>query len=242
MWPLVSYSNDTRLARLYGLVRALLVTIVTMTIVTSILTLFVWVVLHDISGLSSDDLGSITAIIESVSAMVGALFVVFELQQSAQGEERSRMIEQQQFLFEYNKAFIEDPNMAMVESLLERYDQGELSDDELITGENRQAFVNYLVYLEGLAPLVLDGIMDLTVIDDLMAYRFYLAVNNPVVQKDQLFVWPGYYLGCFKLYQRWTEYRHERGLEILRESTSALDAWRQYPSWLELAGKAMDHD
>ena len=79
MWPLVSYSNDTRLARLYGLVRALLVTIVTMTIVTSILTLFVWVVLHDISGLSSDDLGSITAIIESVSAMVGALFVVFDL-------------------------------------------------------------------------------------------------------------------------------------------------------------------
>ncbi len=70
-------------------------------------------------------------------------------------------------------------------------------------------FINYLVYLEGLATLVLNDMMKLDHIDDLMAFRFFLAVNNPELQKAQLAVFPQFYRGCFKLYRKWTEYYEE---------------------------------
>lgn len=182
----------------------------------------------------------VAALLDPAVAAVGLCLVIVQLRQDNQGEERGRVIEQQRFLLEYNKVFIENDKMAQVEADLERYDAGILRDDELITDENRQSFVNYLVYLEGFAPLVLDGIMEFEMLDNLMAYRFYLAVNNPVVQRDQLFKWPGYYLGCFRLYRKWTDYRHARGLEVLREETSALDSWEDYGKWLQIAEGASE--
>lgn len=218
-----------------SLLRVFLRAFLIVSTVTAALSLAVWVVLRNILSLNSEDAGTATAIIESVSAIVGALLVVYQLRADSEGEAHGRMVEQQRFLFEYNKAFIENPDMARVESSLEAYDRGEVDACDLITVDNRQSFVNYLVYLEGLAPLVLEDIMEFGVIDDLMAYRFYLAVNNPVVQREELFVWPEYYLGCYELYRAWTDYRKELGLEVLHEDRSPLDAWSLYPQWLSIA-------
>lgn len=229
---LTKLRRDERVKSFRVIMRSFLIVFV----VTSVLTAFIWVVLNDVLHLPSDDLGAVSAIIESVSAIVGALLVVVQLREDAKGEEHSRMIEQQQFLFDYNKAFIENPDMASVEAALESYDRGEIEDSELITNENRQRFVNYLVYLEGLAPLVLENILNLDIIDDLMAYRFYLAVNNPVVQREELYVWPDYYLGCYKLYKKWTGYRKTHGYEILHEGRSPFDAWPLFDIW---HGKAL---
>ena len=84
--------------------------------------------------------------------------------------------------------------------------------------------------------------MEFKTIDNLMAYRFYVAINNPVVQRDQLFGWPGYYLGCIRLYRYWTDYRKKRGLEILREETSALDSWPEYEKWFKIGEAAACED
>ena len=74
--------------------------------------------------------------------------------------------------------------------------------------------INYLVYLEALAALVDRQVIHLNVIDDLFSYRFFLAVNNPVVQQDELFPYSDFYQGIFKLSKKWTENHLKKGIPI----------------------------
>ena len=69
----------------------------------------------------------------------------------------------------------------------------------------RQDLVNYLVHLEGVAALVNEGVLHLDVITDLMAYRYFIAVNNPVVQQKELLPYRDYYQGIFRLYDNWSK-------------------------------------
>ncbi len=175
-----------------------------------------------------DDLPSVIAeMISGVLAAVAAALVMYELRWNSQERVRQNDIEEASFILQYNQAFIQDPNMNEVENLLEKnayYDY----PSPIITDENRQKVVNYLVYLEGVAPAVLKGIMKLEHIDDLMAYRFFLAVNNPEVQQKELEPFANYYRGCFKLYDIWTSFRKANHLEIPLKKTSLdrLDVYR----------------
>ena len=43
----------------------------------------------------------------------------------------------------------------------------------------------------------------ISAVNDLMAYRFFIAVNNPVAQELELKPFKDYYKGIFKLYPVW---------------------------------------
>ena len=60
-----------------------------------------------------------------------------------------------------------------------------------------------------------------------MAYRFFLALNNPCLQQEQIFEFPDYYRGCIKLYKLWKKYRDKNGLPVLLEDFS-LDLWDDF--------------
>ena len=65
--------------------------------------------------------------------------------------------------------------------------------------------MNYLVHLEGVATMVNTGILRLNTINDLMAYRFFIAVNNPIVQELELHKYKEYYKGIYDLYPLWAK-------------------------------------
>lgn len=158
-------------------------------------------------------IGVASNMLEGVIAAAAAGLVIHELRQNERQDKRENDIKEATFLLQYNQAFIQDPNMNLVESLLEK--QSVYGHTEpIIDDDNRQKFINYLVYLEGLAPLILNDIMRLEHIDDLMSYRFFLAVNNQELQQDQLNSFPQFYRGCFKLYRKWTSYYAMNGMEI----------------------------
>lgn len=69
----------------------------------------------------------------------------------------------------------------------------------------RQNLVNYLVHLEGIATLVNNGVLRLDAINDLMAYRYFIAVNNPVVQKLELDPYKEYYNGLVSINTEWSK-------------------------------------
>ena len=77
-----------------------------------------------------------------------------------------------------------------------------------------QKLINYLVHMEGLAAIVQTGVLHLDVIDDLFAYRFFIAVNNPVIQRNELLPYANFYQGCFRLSKLWTEKWREEKREI----------------------------
>ena len=174
-------------------------------------------VLRVVAGYSLDEAGLITSMLEGIVASIAAALVIFELRKNKLLEEEQTKIDEARFILEYNQAFIKDENMTFVEARLEKQMEGDAPF--VIEDAHRQKFINYLVYLEGLAPLILNKVLRLDHIDNLMAYRFFLAVNNPALQEDQLFRYPEYYLGCFKLYAEWKAYRAAEGLDILQSDT-----------------------
>ncbi len=204
---------------------------VIISVITRALLMFDITIVHFSEGQSL----LIAGIIEGVVAALSAGLLVYQLKSGESVQESKKDIEEAGFILKYNQAFIQDSNMAFVEQTLEqemlRIENNETPSETFITDENRQIFINYLVYLEGLAPLVFRNILKLNHIDDLMAYRFFLAMNTPALQNDQLKKFPDYYKGCFKLYDKWKRYRKDNNLPIINEKYS-IDLWEEYEKYI----------
>lgn len=157
--------------------------------------------------LEIDHAGLVVSIAEGVVAAIAAGLVLYQLRDSKMIENQQYNTEEAQFILEYNRSFIENKDMGDIEHYLEF----RLTDDEF--GEikdlhgNRQKLVNYLVYLEGLASCIHGGILEFEKIDDLFAYRFFLAMNHPEVQAMELMPYATYYRGSFQLYEKWIDFR-----------------------------------
>lgn len=127
----------------------------------------------------------------------------------------NKLLNEAQFIMELNEQFLSDSNLSDVEWELEkyfnRYRKNELTKEEeeefekkfALENRERQHLVNYLVHLEGIAALVNNGVIHLDAIDDLMSYRYFVAVNNPIVQRLELLEYPEYYKGCIGIYDAW---------------------------------------
>ena len=153
-----------------------------------------------------------TNIVATILAIVAAVAFWMEFRSNEQ-------INEAQLVMELNNQFITNEQMSNVEWALEKYYHAyleakrngtdvsalKLDLDLEITDRTRQDLVNYLVYLEGIATLVNEGVLHLKVITELMAYRYFIAVNNPIVQEKELLPYQDYYQGCFKLYEKWSK-------------------------------------
>ncbi len=173
--------------------------------------------LRGVVGMEAEEASLVTSMLEGIVASIAIAQVLQQLKRDESIEQEQTDIIEARFILEYNQAFIQDENMTQVEELLERQMEG--ATEKVIDSSHRQKCINYLVYLEGLAPLIMRDVLKLEHIDDLMAYRFFLAANSPAMQEDQLFQYPEYYLGCFRLYRRWKEYRLSEGKDILQGDT-----------------------
>lgn len=128
-------------------------------------------------------------------------------------------INEAQLIMELNDQFISNPQFNKVELELEKYyvqyrearrmgtsvEEIPFGIDLDVFDEDRQSVINYLVHLEGVAALVNEGVLHLNVITDLMAYRYFIAVNNPIVQEKELLPYQEYYRGCFRIYEKWSQ-------------------------------------
>ncbi len=92
------------------------------------------------------------------------------------------------------------------------------------TSTDCQKLINYLVYLESLAAIVLNEVVHLDVITDLFVYRFFLAVNNPVVQECELLPYADFYQGVLRLSEVWTKQLRAQGREIPMEQFAVTKA------------------
>lgn len=134
----------------------------------------------------------------------------------------NKLLNEAQFIMELNGQFISNAKLSDVEWELEkyynRYCKNEMTEEYeeefekmfALEKRERQHLVNYLVHLEGIATLVNNGVIHLYAIDDLMSYRYFVAVNNPIVQKMELLEFPDYYKGCIGIYDAWVD-------ELLRQ-------------------------
>ena len=138
----------------------------------------------------------------------------------------SKVLNEAQFIADLNKQFLGDGNLSDVEWELEKYYNRyrsntlteefcrEFEEQFSIENRRRQYLVNYLVHLEGIAALVNSGVLHLSTLSDLMSYRYFVAVNNPIVQKLELLEYPDYYKGCHAIYAHWVAELQEQKTAI----------------------------
>lgn len=150
---------------------------------------------------------------------------------------RSQRLNESSFIMNINNQFIGNKDMCHIEHVLELYynqycaikgDSKDPMDPDIAkeisldlnlsrSSEDCQKLINYLVYLEALAALIDQRILHLNVVDDLLSYRFFLAVNNPVVQDWELIPYNNYYNGIFKLAELWTKQHKKNNIGIPME-------------------------
>ena len=82
-------------------------------------------------------------------------------------------------------------------------------DSDGAISEKYQKIINYLVYLESFVPLLQRKQIGYEEIDDLFGYRYFIAVNNPILQQNELLKYPKYYKGCINAYDAWKSFRED---------------------------------
>jgi len=168
--------------------------------------------------------------------LIGAVLVIITLRED-------KKVKQAEFIMNYNFHFISSKPLVEMERKLENCYQiyndytkrqekySEIQNEmvkeidlkrvtenkERVTSEY-QELINYLVYLESLAPLILTKQIDLKDIDDTFGYRYFIAMNNPVVQEYELLQEADYYCGCIKVYETWYKFRKKNGKSIPMEA------------------------
>lgn len=134
----------------------------------------------------------------SLLTLLGVLFAVKQLSDT-------KKLNESQLVMDLNNEFISNPNMLEIERQLEMYfiGKGNLNNLKIFwasSTKGRQNLISYLVYFEGLSVSVQRKIISMESMDDLFAYRFFLAFHNPFVQQNELLDYIHYYRGCFVLY------------------------------------------
>lgn len=154
---------------------------------------------------------------------------------------RTERLNQSTYIMNLNNQFVNNSDMTLVEHVLELYyneyvlktknDNSNTTDVSSIKlrlnlslkSEDRQKLINYLVYLEALAAIVERNVLHIDVIDNLFSYRFFIAVNNPIVQEMELIPYEQYYKGIFSLSREWTtRYKEKNFLYRCKNSIFAI--------------------
>ncbi|MFK5883654.1 MAG: hypothetical protein QM489_04860 [Candidatus Izemoplasma sp.] len=154
----------------------------------------------------------LSTVFVTLGTIIGGIAIWIQLK-------RDKDLKEAEFLIMYNNTFLEIESFTRVEQVLESYLNGK-SKKKDIEDLERQELINYLVYLEALATLIIKGVLNFKAIDNLFSYRFFLAVNNKVVQDLELVPDAEYYKGVYILHKKWTKYKLANNLKILALKTS----------------------
>jgi len=152
----------------------------------------------------------ITSAVTISTAILGAFGIYMQFR-------KDKRLNQTKFMVTFSFNFFDKADLRMILHKLEDYRQGK---KDCFSAKDTDAVVSYLVWCEALASLINKKIFDFYMIDDLFAYRFFLIVNNPWIQENELFKYQEYYKGIFLAYKTWAKFKIKKGMPILQEENS----------------------
>lgn len=139
-----------------------------------------------------------------IAATIAVVSLIYEIN-------KSKKLNEAEFLIHLNSLFITNPDYKTVYNLLSEYDmeiesdyQNEISNCDIS---------NYLTLFETLYILLRRKVVDMKLLDDLFAYRFFLAVHNPYMQRKKLAISPKNFKNIFRLERIWLNYRRKNDIK-----------------------------
>ena len=155
------------------------------------------------------------SIITILTAIVGAFGIWLELN-------KEQEINQASFILSINSDFYAlGGKGTMYAADLEKILDEDFSGVKKLklTEEHQAMVIQYLVWVKTLSSLINRRMIKISAIDDLFSYKFFVAINNPEIQKMELIPYKTAYRGIFKAHKIWKKYRVKHGLEIYNEKT-----------------------
>ena len=162
--------------------------------------------------LDSDMATRIVNIITITTGVIGILALFFEFR-------RNKKINTATFLEDYSKSFF-NCDYDLVECFSELEKCAENKKYKLDYDKYAPKIAVYLQWVEAIASLVERRTINLYTIDNALSYRFFIIVNNPVVQQKELLPNAQFYRGTFYLYDKWYKFEQKRKLEMPLDNTA----------------------
>lgn len=150
-------------------------------------------------------------LIENFGVVVSLIIAIYQLSDSKE-------IARATFIVELNKTFVENEKFTSLYDKLQACIDKKCELNHEIEDEypcklevSKSDVSNYLTFFESIYILYKKGVIPLEIIDDLFAYRFFLAVHSRIVQEQKLINQPENFINIFKLERKWLDYRVEIG-------------------------------
>lgn len=146
---------------------------------------------------------------QSAVTVLGIVVIIYQMK-------RGNDTNEFKFFIQLTKDLINDPGrMKIFEQLQDQY--GKSGKGKPM---NSTEIMRYLTFFESVYIALRNRIVSMEVIDETLAYYFFLAVHNEQVQKLNLVKHAKYYKEIYLLHAEWCAYRRKRGKEIMGEKNS----------------------
>lgn len=188
--------------------------VISVLIITIIISLIIIIaaLLRDIFPVvDNDKISIIISLTEAIGLIISLIIAIHQLVDSKE-------IARATFITEINKSFVENPDyMKLYDALQNCYDDKCEYKDVCSKNEScklnfpKSVVSNYLTFFESIYLLKENGVISFELLDNLFAYRFFLAVHSKFVQESKLKPQPLNFINIFHLEHEWLEYRRSKG-------------------------------
>lgn len=172
--------------RKYGIIISVLI--------TAVIVIGLSIIINEVFDYKIDD------------AMIGIAIAGFSLIYEIN---KAKKLNEADFLVQLNNNFISNDHYKNIYNLLSDYDfENEPEFHEEISNCD---ISNYLTLFETLYILLKRKVVDITLLDNLFSYRFFLVVHNPYIQRKKITISPKNFINIYKLERHWLKYRKKIG-------------------------------
>lgn len=175
--------------------------------------------LHSFFFESKDGLSLWVTLLEAVGIIPSIILAIIQLRESKE-------ISRAEFITELNRSFVENADYKKVYDALQAIYDGEEGAEARGLALTKGEISNYLTFFETLYLLCTKGVVSFDIIDDLFAYRFFLAAHSKIVQESKIRTQPENWRNIFRLEREWLDYRVKIGKNSEERLKSCRDEFR----------------
>lgn len=135
------------------------------------------------------------------TAILGVFGIIYQ-------SNRSKKLDEIQFIFSLNQQYISNPNYQKVLDALEK------ESYDAYPGDILEIISQNLDFFEPIYILLKQEVIDIALIDNLFCFRFFMIVNNSFVQDNVLTPHKEHYNNIVLLHYIWKTYRQKKNLDI----------------------------
>lgn len=156
-------------------------------------------------GSTISDADTISTIVTTVTAIIGAVALWIQFKKDKQINEAS-------FIVEFYKSFYEQEENVKVLKVLDKKYSG--FEYQSLTSMHEEV-LGYLAWIRTLSDLLDRNVLSFESIDGTYAYKFFMIVNNKEVQEMELKKYAHLYKLIYKIHKKWTKYRLKKDLNLI---------------------------